>query len=273
MLADLHMHTSCSDGTMTPQELVQQAADNGLSVIAITDHDVIDAYALAKSYIEENNLSLRLIAGVEFNTNERNREVHILGYHLDVDHPKLAVAMLELQQARVERIRKIVDKLQALDYAISMKDVLAEAVNVLSLGRPHVARVLINKGYFSKNREVFDVLLAKGQPAYVPHVKISVTQAVDLIISAGGIAVLAHPGLIKDDEYVQKLLDSHQLCGLEVYYPSHTPEDIQKYLKMARARNLICTGGSDFHATLGRYPQSLGIFSLNYQQIYGIIHH
>lgn len=271
MLADLHMHTNCSDGTMSPQEIVQHAVDCGLSTIAITDHDVIDAYALALAYIQENNLPLTLIPGVEFNTNEKNREVHILGYHLNIYHPALTTAMEELQEARVERIRKIVDKLQPLDYQITMSEVLAEAKNVLSLGRPHVARVLVKKGYFEKNSEVFDALLAKGQPAYVPHVKISVAQAVDLILQAGGVPVLAHPGLIKDDECVERLLDTHKLQGLEVYYPTHTPEETLKYLKISQQRNLIPTGGSDFHATFGRYPQKLGIFSLNYKQIYAII--
>lgn len=271
MLADLHMHTNCSDGTMSPQAVVQQAVDMGLSAIAITDHDVIDAYAIALEYIQKNNLSIKLIPGVEFNTNEKNREVHILGYHLDVKHPDMAAAMVDLQEARVERIRKIVDKLQPLAYDITMEDVLAEAPNVLSLGRPHVARVLVKKGYFTKNSEVFDSLLAKGKPAYVPHVKISVAQAVGLIVKAGGIPVLAHPGLIGDDEYVHRLLDNNKIQGLEVYYPTHSAADTQKYLKIATERNLICTGGSDFHATLGRYPQKLGIFSLNYQQICAII--
>ena len=258
---------------MTPQEIVQHAVERGLSAIAITDHDVVDAYALALRYIQENNLPLKLIPGVEFNTNEKNREVHILGYHLDTAHPKLAVAMNELQEARVERIRKIIDKLQPLNYKITMADVLAEAPNVLSLGRPHVARVLVKKGCFAKNKEVFDALLAKGKPAYIPHVKISVAQAIDLILNAGGIPVLAHPGLIKDDDYVQKLLDTHPLQGIEVYYPTHTPEDTQKYIQIAKKRNLLCTGGSDFHATFGRYPQSLGIFSLKYEQIYAIMNY
>lgn len=271
MLADLHVHTNCSDGTMSPQAVIQMAVDCGLSAIAITDHDVVDAYALALAYIKENNLSIKLIPGVEFNTNEKNREVHILGYYLDVNHPIITAAMTELQNARVERIRNIIEKLQPLKYDINMSDVLAEAQNVLSLGRPHVARVLIKKGYFQKNSDVFDALLAKGQPAYVPHVKISVAQAVDLIIKADGIPVLAHPGLIKDDEYMQKLLDTHPIQGLEVYYPTHTPSATQKYLQIAKERNLMLTGGSDFHATLDRYPKKLGVFALNCKQVYAII--
>lgn len=273
MLVDLHIHTNYSDGTMSPQELVEHAVHSGLSTIAITDHDVIDAYAIAKEHIDEHQLPLSLIPGVEFNTNESNREVHILGYYIDTKHPQLAAAMLELQAARVDRIQQIVDKLQPLNYEINMQDVFAETRNVLSLGRPHVARVLVKKGYFKQNREVFDALLAKGQPAYVPHVKISVAQAVKLIIAAGGVPVLAHPGLIKDDECVQRLLDNNDIRGLEVYYPTHTARDILKYLEIAKSRSLICTGGSDFHATLGRYPQKLGIFSLYSKQICDIINY
>ena len=262
MLTDLHMHTNCSDGTLTPEELVLEAHKNGLAVIAITDHDVVNAYSLAQKVIIEQNLPLKIIAGVEINTNSVNREVHVLGYHIDTTSGELAARLKILQQERLNRVDKILEKLKILGYKLELEDILKVTREVISLGRPHIASALINKGYFKNKSEVFDELLANGAPAYVPHVKLSVHEAVQLINSAGGIAVLAHPGLIKNDALVLELLSLYNFRGLEVYYPQHTLEQLQHYLHIASTMNLIITGGSDFHGSQGRYPRKLGLFAV-----------
>lgn len=263
MLTDLHMHTNCSDGNLEPEELVLAAVNNGLSVISITDHDVVKAYDLAQKFIMNQKLPLKIISGVEINTNSANREVHVLGYHIDTTSGKLAERLKMLQTERVLRVEKILLKLKQLGYGLDKADILSVTREVISLGRPHIAKALINKGYFANKAEVFDKLLANGAPAYVPHVKLEVGEAVNLINNAGGIAVLAHPGLIKDDMLVENLLDKYNFQGLEVYYPQHTPMQIAKYLAWANIRNLLVSGGSDFHGVSGRYPSKLGVFSIS----------
>lgn len=263
MLTDLHMHTNCSDGTLDPEALVWEALKNGLTTISITDHDVINAYALAQKVVSSQKLPLQIIPGVEINTNSANREVHVLGYHIDTDSGELAKRLKLLQEQRVIRVDKIIKKLNTLGYFINLEDILAVTREVISLGRPHIAKVLINKGYFQNKAEVFDKLLANGAPAYVPHIKLSVQEAVQLINAAGGIAVLAHPGLIKNDELVVELLSDYNFQGIEAYYPLHTPNQVRYYLDLAQKMNLLVSGGSDFHGVQGRYPSSLGIFTIS----------
>ncbi len=266
MLTDMHMHTTRSDGTLSPAELVESAYRNGLKIIAITDHDVVDAYEEAVQYAQEHNIPLQIIPAVEFNTDDPNREVHILGYNINVHCPKLLEILVTLRQAREERIHKILDKLHALGYPVTMAEIAEQTTDTLALGRPHVARVLVKHNYFESIPQAFDTLLSRGKPAYVPHVKISVATAVNLILEMGGFPVLAHPGLIKDDEHVHKLLTDYPFKGVEVYYPKHTPEQICKYLQMTQELGLFATGGSDFHGTPKRYPEKLGLFAFSYKQ-------
>lgn len=271
MLIDLHMHTNYSDGTLSPEALTEHAAANGLDMIAITDHDVVEAYEVAAAHIAAAALPLTLIPAVEFNTDSPNREVHILGYFIDTKSPAMQQEMEILQQARSERIEKIIFKLQALSYEITLPEVLEQAKYALSLGRPHVARVLVAKGYFTNSKQAFDELLGRGRPGYVPHVKLSIANAVDIIAQAGGISVLAHPGLIKDDDYVERLLTDYPIQGLEVYYPKHSIDQIQQYLRLAHKHQLLITGGSDFHGKKERYPSKLGLFAVHNKQIPEII--
>lgn len=271
MLTDFHMHTNRSDGQLSPEELVLEAHKNGLGIIAITDHDVIDAYTIALSYINKHQIPLKLIPAVEFNTDNPNREVHILGYNIQVDSLKLKIVLEKLRQARSERIFKIIDKLNSLSINITMQDVAVHTIDALSLGRPHVAKALVAKGYYQSIPQAFDEMLARGKPAYIPHVKLSISEAVNIILEMNGIPILAHPGLILDDNHVEELLDKYPLKGLEAFYPKHTPQQVQKYIKFAKKRNLLITGGSDFHGTKGRYPEQLGLFSLSNKQNKDII--
>ena len=251
---DLHIHTTASDGSHTPAEVLQMAARQGLRAVAITDHDTIDGARMAiEGQIPE---ALDFLPGVEISTNAPARfasgdGLHILGYGIDVTNEPLKAALGELQKARNERIPKIVDRLNRNGIAIRMEQIQAD-VGAGVAGRPHVAGVLMKMGCVSSINEAFDRYLGKNGPAYVSKERLSCGRAFDLIRQAGGVPVLAHPILIKfgsaDD--LNGLLDV--LCdlglqGIEVYYPQHPPESVALFLDLARKYDLLVTGGTDFH--------------------------
>jgi len=254
---DLHIHSTASDGTCTPTEILQMAADIGLQAIAITDHDTLDGSRIALSgAIPEN---LRFITGVEISTQAPDGfpidgSLHILGYGVDVDHPALNDALNSLQQARDERVPKIVERLNRNGIDITMDQVLAH-VGDGSAGRPHVALALIENGVAQDVNDAFDRFLSKGQPGYVDKYRIPCRTALMLIREAGGVPVLAHPYLVPDDgpndvmALVAALYDMG-LMGIEAYYPHHTAADVLRYQGMADRFDLLITGGTDFHGDL-----------------------
>ncbi len=259
MIADLHIHTTASDGRLSPQEVVSQAAHAGLSYIAITDHDTVAAHIELRTGSAIAKLSI--IPGIEFSTDLPRHEVHILGYFIDIDNNKLSDQLDVILNDRLRRSRLIVDKLNKLGYSLDYNKVLAIAGQAKSVGRPHIAKALVESDYFKTVTEAFKHVLAKNGPAYVPHYKLTPEQVIKLIEQAGGIAILAHPGLIGDDSLVIDLIRSG-IQGLEVYYPEHDQAMTAKYLAIANKYNLKITGGSDFHAIPGRYPDRLGIFTV-----------
>ena len=261
MASDLHIHTDASDGMLTPQMIVDMAIQAGLSHIAITDHDTIDGI---QAIYQDNNKDyhgLTIIPGIEFSTDMPQREIHILGYYIDITNPILRKQLQVLHVNRRDRARKMVLKVAALGYDIHYDEVLAIAGEKSTIGRPHIARVLVEKNYFPSISSVFDVLLEQNRPGYVPHYKLSVAQIITLIHQANGIPVLAHPGLIADDSVVLDMIRSG-VQGLEVYHPSHTKSQTKEYLNLAEKYHLAITGGSDFHATPDRFPEKLGIFTV-----------
>lgn len=264
MSADLHIHTTASDGRQSPLEIVRQAEKVGLSHIAITDHDTVAAHLeLRDAGIIDNFVTkLSIIPGIEFSTELPGYEVHILGYFIDIDNSKLRDQMEIIRNDRLQRSQTIIAKLNQLGYLIDYDRVVEFAGQSTAIGRPHVAEVLVENGYFKTVDEVFKVLLANDGPAYVPHYKLTPEQAIKLIEQAGGIAVLAHPGLIGDDNLVLKMIQAG-MRGLEVFHPEHDHAMTCKYLDLANKYNLKITGGSDFHAIPGRYPEKLGIFTIS----------
>ncbi|HWR43079.1 PHP domain-containing protein [Sporomusa sp.] len=264
MIADLHIHSTASDGRLSPLEIVRQAEDAGLSHIAITDHDTVAAHLeLREAGIIDNSMSkLSIIPGIEFSTDLPWHEVHILGYFIDIDNMKLRDQLEVILNDRLRRSRTMVEKLIQLGYSIDYDSVLEFAGQAMAVGRPHVAKVLVENGYFKTVSEAFDVLLAKNGPAYVPHYKLTPEQAIRLIEQAGGIAVLAHPGLIGDDNLVLNMVKAG-MRGLEVFHPEHDQAMTSRYLDIANKYNLKITGGSDFHAIPGRYPEKLGEFTIS----------
>ncbi|MDY4696579.1 MAG: PHP domain-containing protein [Selenomonas montiformis] len=261
MPSDLHMHTTFSDGKLTPEELVAAAKESGLTYMAITDHDTIDGI----SHLYENGRypakGIRLIPGIEFSAHHPVHEIHILGYNIDIYYRELADKLNDVTEARWTRFAEMLNKLQALGYQISEAEVLGIAGSSSSISRSHVGRVLVKKGYFSSVREAFDAVLAKGKPAYVPHYRLEVEEIIGLIKAAGGTPVLAHPRLIGDDELVRRLCQCG-MEGIEVFYPQHDPEDVRRYLSMAEEYHLLPAGGSDFHGFPTRYPQEVGVFTI-----------
>lgn len=262
MPSDLHTHTTFSDGKLTPEELVAAAKEAGLHYIAITDHDTVDGIA----HLYDNGFypakSIGIIPGIEFSAHHPTREVHILGYNIDIFCVELLDKLTEVTNARWDRFSEIVAKLNSLGYEVSEAEVLQIAGTSKSISRSHIGRVLVKKGYFPSVREAFDVLLSKGKPAYVPHYRLEVDDILALIKAAGGQSVLAHPKLIHDDTVVEELCQKG-IEGLEVFYPQHDAADTERYREMAEKYHLFMTGGSDFHGFPTRYPTKLGEFTID----------
>ncbi len=264
MASDLHMHTTYSDGRLTPEELVAAAKDAGLRYMAITDHDTVGGIG----HLYETGMypckSIRIIPGIEFSAHHPLREIHILGYNIDIFYGPLVDKLNDITEARWTRFSEMVAKLQQLGYDVSETEVPALAGASKSISRSHIGRVLVKKGYFPSIREAFDALLAKGQPAYVPHYRLEVREIVDLVKAAGGTPVLAHPKLVGDDALVERICQSG-IEGLECFYPRHNEEDTQRYLAMADRYGLLVSGGSDYHGFPTRYPTELGVFTIEDQ--------
>lgn len=256
---DLHAHTTASDGTYTPGELVREAAQRGVRVLAVTDHDSVDAIEPALAAAREHP-PLEIVPGIEINTDGPGGEVHVLGYFLDHTAGWLGALLREFREERAARIHRIADRLAALGHPVDPDEVLA-LVQEGSAGRPHVAQVMVRRGYVETVREAFDRFLAAGKPAYVPHRKLVPAEACGIIRRAGGLAVMAHPGFNPDPEaMIRGLAAAGLLDGVECYYAEHSPEQTARFVALCRALDLVPTGGSDFHgprvraAVLGQPP-------------------
>ena len=241
--ADLHVHTTASDGAFSPSETVKLAAQKGISYLAITDHDTIAG--LVEAAQECNKYELNFFPGIEFSTIYEESEIHILGYNFDWTNKRMTETVVQLQNARVNRIKKMVAKLVDLGINIRFEEV-RQKVSAPNIGRVHVALVLMDKGIVSSIDEAFDKFLNRGCPAFEPRYKLTPCLALKIIKEAKGIPVLAHPGLSGCDQIISLLVDKG-LQGIEVFHPRHTKENEQIYLQIAQKYNLIVTGGSDFH--------------------------
>jgi hypothetical protein len=244
--ADLHLHTTASDGRLEPGEIVSLAVKVGLDVIAITDHDTIDGVAPALSAAEAFP-SLTVIPGVEINTDVPHGEVHVLGYFIDYTDRKLGITLQELRESRLGRAQKMIAKLGSLGMDIKWQRV-RELAQGGSVCRPHIAQALFEKGYVNSEKEAFDKYIGHNGPAYVERYKLLPVEAVKLVMDAQGLPVLAHPA---DINYLNRLVPELKVAGMvgiEVYYKDYGPEIIAGLLKVAKRYNLIPTGGTDYHA-------------------------
>ena len=246
-LVDLHMHTTASDGTRTPTELVRQLGETTLRLVAITDHDSLEGIAEARRELA-NHPQITLIPGVEMSSDDGDSEVHVLGYHLDDSDPELHEVLSTFRKSREGRGELMVAKLNELGFDITWERVV-EISQGGAIARPHVARALMEKGYVSEIREAFDKYIARGGPAYVAREKMSPEEAVALIRRFGGVPVLAHPTFTNDPPALVASLAKAGLAGMEVYYKNYAPDVVAELKALADRHNLLALGGSDYHAS------------------------
>lgn len=243
MSADLHLHTRFSDGTYTPEELVGHARTHRLAAIALTDHDTVEGCARAASACNQQGLDF--VSGTELTAELDGHELHILGYGIDTSHPALLRALAVFQQGRQDRIREMVARLNQRGIALEEEAVFALA-NCRAPGRPHVARALVQAGFCQSLDEAFDRFLKKHRPAWVPKTRTSATEAIQLLHDAGGLAVMAHPGLNRNDHWIPLLVEAG-LDGIECWHSKHSEATTTHYLAIAGDHHLLVTGGSDCH--------------------------
>jgi predicted metal-dependent phosphoesterase TrpH len=243
--ADLHIHSTASDGRLTPAEVVKEAAERGLKFIALTDHDTIEgivpALAAAKGFP-----NLKLIPGVEISTDIPAGEVHVLGYFFDYTSRELGAKLERFRNSRLNRAKGMVAKLDKLGINLDWHRVEQIAGSSI-MGRPHIAQAMLEKGYIDSFKQAFTDYIGRDGPAYVEREKVTPAEAVALIIKARGLAVLAHPFTAGDPEVMTVELKSAGLAGIEAYYDGYSDEEIEQLVAIAQRHELITTGGSDFH--------------------------
>ena len=250
---DLHAHSTASDGSKSPSAVVAAAKAAGLSAIALTDHDTMDG--VAEAVAAADTFGIRVVPGVELSATDDQREVHLLGLH--IQRPSaIEESLREFRDHRHARAIEIVSKLNELGVLISFDDVLARAGDA-AIGRPHLARVLIDGGWARDSRDAFDRYLGAGRPAYVPKHRLSVADAIALVHAGGGLAVLAHPGPDGRRETIERFV-AVGLDGLEVRHPGHNAEDTNRLSALAQFFGLVPSGGSDWHGA-AEGPRVLGV--------------
>ncbi len=254
---DLHTHTTASDGSLAPAALVQKAQEIGLAALAVTDHDTISGLAEAAEAARE--MRIDFLAGVELSVEDKDGRFHLLGYGFDPEGPELAERLAALRRSRAARNAQMAEKMAALGLPVTLDDVREAAKKHGGeesevIARPHFAQALINKGIVSSVQEAFDKYLASGRPLYQAKDVLTPADAIALLHRAGGVAVMAHPGLVPLSEpalavRVAALHDAAGLDGIEALYSQHSPADTERFLELARRHGLLITGGSDFHGT------------------------
>ncbi len=260
--ADLHLHTNFSDGTYTPEELAAFGRQHGLAAMSLTDHDTIGGCARMATACQA--VGIEFISGSELTAELNGNELHLLGYFIDIHNPKLLAEMSRFQTVRQNRIREMVARLNQLNIPLHDDAVFALA-NCLSPGRPHVARALIQAGFCKSLDEAFNRFLKKNKPAWVPKFKVSALDAIALIHQAGGVAVMAHPGLNRTDDIIPDLVAAG-LDGLECFHSKHSTVTAEHYLMLADQHRLLVTGGSDCHG-MNKGKPLIGTVKLPYEHV------
>lgn len=253
MSVDLHMHTNCSDGELSPKELVQLIVQQGLRYFSISDHDTLAAYEMVQLFVPSG---ATCIPAMEFNTDGPNGELHILGYGLDVENQTLQQYCEMRRNERWLWAEKIVERLHSLGYAIDLKAVQQRAAGGIIV-RTHIADELVAMGAFTTRELAFETVLKKGAPAFISRKGVTSAEAIQMIHDAGGLAVLAHPGIYQFpfdiDTVVQEGID-----GIEVYYALHSPAETEKWKQVAQHYSIYMTVGSDFHGHTSKNPKLPG---------------
>ena len=259
---DLHVHTTYSDGSFSPEEVVRHAKRLGFAAIGIADHDEVGGVTEAAWFGRSEGLEI--VPGVEITTAFAGKEIHILGYLMDHNNRRLREKLQEARQNRFKRMQNMVDKLEGLGVRIRLSAIRKLAGHG-SLGRLHLARALFDEKLVDTVQEAFDIYIGMGKPAYVKKPRMKASEAIELITSAGGVPTLAHPKLIRIDDKIHELV-SCGLRGLEVFYAKHTDEETEKYLGIADKFGLLVTGGSDCHGII-KDKMLLGTVKLPYHHL------
>ncbi|UCE63401.1 MAG: PHP domain-containing protein [Nitrospirota bacterium] len=245
---DLHLHTTYSDGSFSPHEVVTMAHHAGVSTIAITDHDTTDG--LPEAFTRASTFNLHIIPGIEISSQFRGKETHILGYFVTWQDPTFQRRLSFMRETRCTRIPKIINKLKQLGVVITEEEV-KDVAGIGSIGRPHIAQVILAKGYVKSVKEAFERYLGHGAAAFVPRDLPDAAEVISWIQEVGGVAVLAHPGWVEEKQNgLSPFCEALKECGLqglEVFYSTHTSKQISEYLFLAKRLDLLVTGGSDFH--------------------------
>ena len=242
---DLHIHSTTSDGRLTPADIIQEAAERGLTFIALADHDTVDGIASAQAAAQAFP-GLKVIPCVEISTDIPQGEVHILGFFIDYTDHELRATLDRFRNSRIGRAQGMVAKLENLGIHIDWQRV-QQIAGGSSIGRPHIAQAMLEKGYIASIKQAFTEYLSRDRPAYVEREKVTPAEAVGLILQAKGLPVLAHPLTINDPEAMIAELKAAGLVGIEAYYNGYTAEEINRLVGLADRHNLIATGGSDYH--------------------------
>lgn len=256
---DLHIHSTASDGSLDPLDILSLAKKAGIKAFALTDHDSIDG---TKKILAHPHLlyPIKFLTGVEISAAfpeflSASGSFHILGYGIRLDHPGLNQALQQQKTARKNRNPQMIARLNELGFDMSLDEVISASEKDAQIGRPHIARVMVQKGFAQSINDVFDTYIGKGKPAYIDKPRVNCAKAIELILSAGGIPILAHPGLLdvvdfNAYEYFLSELVPMGLMGIEVYYPGHSVEETDFFSELAETFDLLATGGSDFHGAI-----------------------
>ncbi len=249
---DLHLHTNRSDGTDAPARVVERAVETGLAGIAITDHDtvagVVEAEQAAMAY------GLGFLRGVEISTKWRQGEIHVLGLGVNIDHGPLMAVLEESRDARATRADRMIEKLNAVGVSIVFEDIETTGAEGSAIGRLHIARAVYRLGFASTVQDAFDKFIGVNKPAYVERKRMACAQAIDLVHEAGGLAVLAHPGIGAARKGLKRLLEL-PFDGIEVYHSKHAADEAERFAEIARERDLLISGGSDCHGAAKTEPE------------------
>jgi len=257
-LIDLHAHTNASDGALPAEELVRLAKASGVSVLAVTDHDTLAGIPSAMA--EGARVGLEIVPGVEVTAYVDDLEVHILGHFIHPDDARLTELLAVSRDDRVERIRRMIDKLWSLGLPLDADEILTQAPGS-SVGRPHLAQAMVRRGYVASVQEAFDRYLTPGKLAHVERSRLPAAEVIMAVKLAGGVPSLAHPGVYGRDEMIPRLVEQG-LMGLEVHHPDHDADAMFRYERMRLRYGMLAAGGSDYHGAPGLRTSSLGRPSL-----------
>ncbi len=248
MRIDLHTHSTASDGRESPAEVIASAAQTGLDVVALTDHDTTAGWAQAAAAAEEQGIAL--VRGIEISCKDNGISIHLLGYLHDPAASGLLDELEHSRESRTGRAQRIVERISQ-DLPLDWDDVLKQIGPGATIGRPHIADAMVDKGLVHSRDEAFRVYLNSGSPYYATHYAVDAVQAVRLVVAAGGVAVMAHPlasmrGRVVDDSVIESMAEAG-MAGLEVHHRDHTPEQVRHGLDLAASLDLFVTGSSDYH--------------------------